>query len=312
MDCYAAGRQPAQTRAKHTNPIKSTEFLPVKITPYTIDELKFAYRYQLYVRVKTWRRRQNAALANLTRDNLRRITDPLSVKVLKFNLDNTDLLLFLRFPESESVSTGISKIKGKLSKHLRSTMDHPTPKILGTGYFGCTIGENTKRDVERYLAKQSIHHGYDQRILPPVYLKEYAYDDACDAFICPKHAFTVLRYHVVLSTKRRQGVFGSVEGEAITRAWLEPGSLRKFVILKISFLPDHVHVAVRTHPAVSMPLLITELMNSGQDVMFREFPELLIKAGIDRLWTAGAYFGGYGNVNSTFVRRYIEEWNRNE
>ena len=39
----------------------------------------------------------------------------------------------------------------------------------------------------------------------------------------------------------------------------------RFVLLKVSFLPDHVHVAVRVHPSVAPAVLVAELMNSDNE-----------------------------------------------
>ena len=76
------------------------------------------------------------------------------------------------------------------------------------------------------------------------------------------------------------------------------------VIEKVSFVPDHVHVALRTHPASSPAGIIAELMNLAQEVMQNS----LIVAGLDRLWEPSVYLGAYGDLASPQVRRYLENF----
>ncbi len=77
---------------------------------------------------------------------------------------------------------------------------------------------------------------------------------------------------------------------------------------KVSFLPDHAHVAVRLHPATAPGVVAVELMNAAQEVMNREFPEHLIGAGVRRVWQPGAYIGSYGELRAIEMGRYVREW----
>ena len=72
----------------------------------------------------------------------------------------------------------------------------------------------------------------------------------------------------------------------------------------MSFVPDHVHVALRVHPARSPADTVVELMNAAQEVMEQE----LASAGLNRLWQPSAYVGSYGDLASPQVRSYIENW----
>lgn len=74
------------------------------------------------------------------------------------------------------------------------------------------------------------------------------------------------------------------------------------------FVPDHVHVALRTHPLLSPADVVVALMNSSQDVVSRQ----LVRAGLNRLWQPSAYVGSYGDLASAQVRKYIEGWDKTE
>jgi len=66
-------------------------------------------------------------------------------------------------------------------------------------------------------------------------------------------------------------------------------------LIKVSFVPDHAHIALRAHP---------ELMNSAQE----EIRGALIPARVERLWQPSLYIGSYGDLASPQIRKYIEQW----
>jgi len=106
----------------------------------------------------------------------------------------------------------------------------------------------------------------------------------------------------------RKGIFTQAEAQRILSVWRELAEAGQFCLLKASFVPDHVHVAVRLHPAARPLSLAMELMNAAQTVVFEEFPETMIRYGSDRLWENGAYVGSFGNVNSRAIREAIDRW----
>ncbi len=78
-------------------------------------------------------------------------------------------------------------------------------------------------------------------------------------------------------------------------------------MIKVSFVPDHAHVALRAHPAVSPGDIAIELMNSAQE----EIRGALIPARVERLWQPSLYIGSYGDLASPQIRKYIEQWGGN-
>jgi REP element-mobilizing transposase RayT len=75
-------------------------------------------------------------------------------------------------------------------------------------------------------------------------------------------------------------------------------------LIKVSFVPDHVHIALRAHPTESPADLVVALMNSAQQTMSRQ----LIAAKVDRLWEPIAYLGSYGDLASPQISKYIQNW----
>lgn len=234
---------------------------------------------------------------------------PAAGRILELSADERNLLMLVSLSPADSVSICASKLKGRLSKWLRERMGRTEAEnLLGRGYFACTAGHNVREDVTGYLDKQPAHHGYDRRVLPPVFVKEWKIAPEDEARMNPAHAVGLLQFHVVFATEGRRGVFGSESGPVLAEDWRKLGEKEKFILLKASFLPDHVHLAVRTHPAGMPALQAAELMDAAQERMLRDFPEHLIAAGVSRLWQAGAYVGSYGDITSKRVQEYVRRW----
>jgi REP element-mobilizing transposase RayT len=112
----------------------------------------------------------------------------------------------------------------------------------------------------------------------------------------------VARFHLVLSTWRRQGVIGSYEGRKIAAEWRLRQAELGIAIVKVSFVPDHIHLAAKFHPAVSPADTVAALMNLAQE----SIQDVLVKAGLDRLWEPSVYVGSYGDLASPQIRKYID------
>lgn len=275
---------------------------------YTAAELKFAYCYRVYARWHTHRWRSTDALARLTRRELHRLVSRHRIRILDLNSDPREIVITASLRPQDTVSAAMSKIKGPLSKWLGRHAAPDTPKHLGDGYFASTHGDTTRRKVMAYLSKQGDHHGWTGRVNPPIF--EQTFDDAGtgDGVLQPRHARALLRYHFVFATWFRKGVFGTANGEAIAAEWSRLGVEQRFMLEKVSFVPDHVHLAVRLHPSVQPAELIAGLLNAAEVLMHRQFPGDLIHAGVHRLWQPSAYLGSFGNVDSQRVKAYIAEW----
>lgn len=272
------------------------------IQSYALPELRFAYCYRVYLRWRTHRAKRYAVLSKLNKSTLAELAAPYDIRVLESASDRTDLLTEISLKPLDTISAAASKLKGQVSKWLRSELGLQQPaNLLSLGYFACTIGKSTSAEVDAYLNSQGAHHGYSARSIPPVYLQKYELNETN---ITPKHAKVVSQFHIVLATSGRTGVFGSEQGKRVATKWIELEKDSRFALVKVSFVPDHVHVAMRLHPSLSPVDVVVKLMNSSQEVMSQE----MVCAGINRLWQPGAYIGSYGDLASPQIRKYIENW----
>jgi REP element-mobilizing transposase RayT len=249
------------------------------------------------------------APARLDAERLRSLVDRFAIHVLTCESDATEVRTLVSLRPQETPAACASKLKGQTSKWLRQALGREQPQdLLSKGYFACTSGKSTAEQVDKYLDGQAEHHGYHERVVPPVRVERYDLLPTEEAAVQPQHALTVLQFHLVLATWKRRGVFGPAEAAAVTGCWRDLQVAERFALRKVSFLPDHVHVAVRTHPGMSPGALVLVLMNAAQRLLWERFGEAVIQAGVERLWQPSAYVGSFGDLATPQLQRYLADW----
>ncbi len=242
------------------------------IQPYQLEELRFATCFRVYYRWRTYRVRSTAELTRLDRETLDTLLREYGIHILEASASGSEVRVLASLLATESVASCASKMKGRVSKWLRGQLAQANDgKLLSRGYFASTTGKSTADAVLTYLESQGEHHGYESRPLPPVFVASFSQDAAEAERLNAAHAATVLRFHMVLSTWKRAGVFGRTEAEAVTGGWKKIERQHPLFIEKVSFVPDHVHLAVWTHPSLSPARAVTTLMNAGQELIWREY-----------------------------------------
>ncbi len=276
---------------------------------YISDDLRIAWCNRILIRCRTHRRRPLEPLERLTPEILKLLLEPYGVHLLELATTPTEFQAMLSLKPNESATTAASKTKGRISKWLT---DQLGPSLsddirLARGYFAVTLGEPDSKSIDGYLSRQSEHHEYDQQVRPPVYVQSIDYDDEKrQEKLATDHASTLLRYHVVLATWHRRGVFIDATAKCVTERWraMQEG----FLIDKVSFVPDHVHIALTMHPTRSPLAVVTSLMNASQELMWECHPSVVIKSAVERLWQPGAYIGSFGALSSKAIKAYMHRW----
>ncbi len=283
------------------------------LQPYTLDELSFAWSSRIYVRSRTWRRKPAPWLASLDSGTLNALLEPYHVKILEFNADSVSFRAIASLQIQERISSAVSKLKGRISKWLSAQSPEPhAERCLGRGYFAVTTGKSSADGVLQYLERQGQHHGYDQRPRPPVYVKAFERTKGTEDWLATDHAVTSIRFHIVLATQRRHGVFGETSGMAVADRWKAIEKANRIWIAKVSFVPDHVHIAVEMHPDVSPAEVALNLMNEAQELMWETFSYSVIEAKLSQLWQASAYLGSYGDLTSSALSSYVRRWEQTD
>jgi REP element-mobilizing transposase RayT len=277
----------------------------MRLYTYQPHEIHFAFCYRVFFSWRTYRALPLTALPTLQRSTLHALLQPYNIRVLECVTNATELKCIVSLTPTETISACASKLKGRVSKWLRDELRLTQPELLlSKGYFACTTGKSRSKIVERYLSLQAKHHGYSNRILPPIFVEQYRLSPEDKVRISPNHAMVIAKFHLVFSTTGRQGIFGSTQGRRIAQEWIRVQAELHFALLKVSFVPDHVHVALQSHPAVSPAGIAAALMNAAQQVLVNE----MMQAGVNRLWMNSAYIGSYGDLANAQIRTYMGRW----
>jgi REP element-mobilizing transposase RayT len=281
----------------------------MRITDYRAEDLHFAYCYHAYLRWRTHSRRPYPPLQKLDGATFQTMIERFGLRVLECDSRPAETRVLVSLRPSESMTACASKLKGQASKWLREALGGQAPAtLLGRGYFACTAGKSTLAEVEAYLDQQGEHHGYSQRALPPVFVRTQDPEVEAAPWWHAEHACTRLQFHLVFATWRRRGVFGPEEGAAVADCWEALQRERRFALRKVSFLPDHVHLAAHLHPGVAPAQLAATLMNAAQQLVFARSAPEVIRAGVERLWQPSAYVASIGDLATPQVQQYIRNW----
>jgi REP element-mobilizing transposase RayT len=252
-----------------------------------------------------WHTSWNKPNSNLTLITARDLeAERPDIHILQIKASDRQIAVLASLRPTHSVAVAASKLKGATSKLLRQMASaRPREKLLGQGYFALTVG--SFEELNRYLDQQPHHHGYDRRANPPVYVRTWT-DPGEFGDFQSVHSRTNLKWHLVLSTWNRKGTFTAEAARSIVEYWASSRLPQKSCLLKAAFVPDHAHLAIRTHPAIVPADLVPWLLNPSQDLMYRRFDRLVISTGNPRLWKPGAYIGTVGKFATAQVKAYLD------
>jgi len=285
----------------------------MQVLEYNLQELQFAYSYHAYLHWRTHRRKPYPDLVNLDQATLHALVEPLGIHIFECDSRPQECRILVSLRPCEPLSACASKVKGPVSKWLRQRLGLQVPTtLLARGYLACTSGSATRQRVEDYLDTQGEHHGYSQRTVPPVYITTFQPEAEPQPWWHAEHACTHLQFHIVLATAGRRGLYGAEEGAAVTERWQEIQRGQRFALRKVSFVPDHVHIALWLHPAVAPATVVLALMNESQRLLAERFAAELVRVGLGRVWQPSAYVGSYGDLATPQVQEYIRRWRSQE
>ena len=270
-----------------------------------LSDLSWAYRLHYDIAFQThWRRPHFADQS--AGEHLTKVLSEICSRHGYHNLemkaypDHARLLLSLR--PTDVLSKVLHALKANSSPEMCRHLG-TSARLWARGYLARSVGRISVQAVERYLHCQPEHHGYARRVRPPVHRFRAQQKNPLKT----AHASFELSHHIVFFTEYRKGVFTSEAGASLARYWLRVAGKQSCVIDQMSFLLDHVHLLVRTHPKSCIESTCLSLLNNAQYFMTKHFPELLIEAGVERLWQASAYAGTCGEMTTALVKWYLNQ-----
>lgn len=121
------------------------------------------------------------------------------------------------------------------------------------------------------------------------------------------HGVGQSRYHVVLVTYKRYGMFGRADVEkALRDIFVCISERHRFEIFEMEIVEDHVHLFVGIRPSQSIAKVMQYLKGASSREMRRLFPEM---KGFSKryLWSKGKFFRPISEVNEETIRHYITD-----
>jgi REP element-mobilizing transposase RayT len=186
------------------------------LTPFS--NLAWSYRLHYYLCFRTHRRRElftNELYANSLAHLIEEISNNHDYHLLEQKSYPTQLRCLLSLRPSQSISEAVRLLKCNSARELAQQFNITVP-VWATGYLARSSGGVRTSEVQAYLEQQSSHHGYNARVLPPV----FKYRAPEPRVLKASHAAFNLTHHLVISTQQRKGLFGSVVGQSLAEYWL--------------------------------------------------------------------------------------------
>lgn len=269
----------------------------MNLTSFT--SLSWAYQLHYYLCFRTHRRRPVLQATEIA-DIVKEICVRHDFHLLDYEPYPDEFRCLVSLQPDHSVAKTIQILKTNASREW-NLLIQTSPPLWARGYFARSVGKVRVQAVRNYLAQQARHHGYDRRLLPPVY--RYRSDNPL-ALTSP-HAFFDLSHHLVLATSWRKGVFTSEVGKALGDYWLRVAAKDEFAIDQVTVVPDHIHSIVRIKPKMSIAECVLSLMNNGQHFMAQRYGELLVAVGVNELWQPSVYAGTCGEFTTSLIKAWL-------
>jgi REP element-mobilizing transposase RayT len=137
------------------------------LTPF--KSLTWAYQLHYYLCFRTHRRRQCfLSKESFLKDLITEVCGRHEYHLLECQPHPDQLRSLISLRPSQCVAKTIQTIKTNSSREWNRRFDLQPP-LWARGYLARSVGQIRMNAVREYLDQQSSHHGYDSRLLPPVY-----------------------------------------------------------------------------------------------------------------------------------------------
>lgn len=199
-------------------------------------------------------------------------------------------ILFSTRPDISPVFVA-TRAKGRLDHALRAAnVDMPFSRKVAVR----SIGDNTRHDVEAYIERQvAKQHFVDPRWAET--LAEFTIiNDAVDLSQPAESARGRYWYnlHVVLVVERRYRITDPNILRRLRDGCFKIASKKQHLLSRVSVMPDHLHLALRSTPE-----------ESPNDVVFAYQNNLAHMVKLGRLWQDSFYVGTFGEYTTQAVHK---------
>ncbi len=117
-----------------------------------------------------------------------------------------------------------------------------------------------------------------------------------------------LGYHLIWCPKYRSNVLVYNVEKRLIELLKEKADEIDIKIEKMSIMPDHVHLFVKSRPTASPHWIVQQFKGHSSRVLRMEFDDL--RSRLPSLWTRSYYVESCGHISDATVKKYIEDQKR--
>ena len=117
-----------------------------------------------------------------------------------------------------------------------------------------------------------------------------------------------LGYHLIWCPKYRRNVLVDNVEKRLIELLKEKADEIDIKIEKMSIMPDHVHLFVKSRPTASPHWIVQQFKGHSSRVLRMEFDDL--RSRLPSLWTRSYYVESCGHISDATVKKYIEDQKR--
>jgi len=246
----------------------------------TFKSLEAAYQLHFYLAFKThylrplFQREDERALVKNVLDD---VCNRQRFHLLEANVSDDHLRLLVSLKPEQTISSTVKTLKGSLSREFGLTFPkelerHRTETLWARGYFARSSGKVSLEAARKYVETQVSHHGYSGQWTKGLLYRNPAFRSPA---FSPAHCVCTLNYHLVLATNFRAPLFDEAIAPGLFDYVLAVGRKHRFAVDRMSLLPDHMHLLLQAHPAVSINQCALTLLNNTRHWMEKHFWRVL-------------------------------------
>jgi len=122
------------------------------------------------------------------------------------------------------------------------------------------------------------------------------------------HAKTMLRYHLIFSTKYRKDCLTKIH-DSVILSFREVEKISDFKILEIELDKNHIHILIEFRPRYSIEQVVRRLKQMTTSYIWKKNESWLRQfywSGKHILWTGGYFCSTIGSVSEEKLKYYIK------
>lgn len=274
--------------------------------------LDAAYQLHFYLCFKTHYLRPMLATQE-EHSLVRRVLDDVCTReqyhLLKAEVTQDHLRLFLSLKPKQTVSRAVKMLKGNVDQEFRIAFPHQLESndsrtLWARGYFARSSGKVNLKRARAYVDAQVSHHGYKGEWTRALKYRNPAFKSPAFSF---DHSFCMLDYHLVLATQNRIALFDEAMAPSLFDYVMAIGEKHNFAVDRIGLLPDHMHLVIEATPNVSVEQCVLAILENTRYWMTRHYSGVLKQTGAWDVWQPSFYAGTIGEYTTAQVKRFLSD-----